>query len=77
MGRITMEEVRANNVCREYKCTTEEPVFKFDRDPYDVVTNSPIIQPVTYCMNHYNERIIAALNSIRWKAERGYRINAF
>jgi len=74
-----MEEVRANNVCREYKCTTEEPVFKFDRDPYDVVTNarvefltahSPIIQPVTYCMNHYNERIIAALNSIRWKAER-------
>lgn len=77
MGRITVLEITANNVCREYKCTTEEPVFKFDRDPYDVVTNSPIIQPVTYCMNHYNERIIAALNSIRWKAERGYRINAF
>ena len=64
MGRIAVLEMVASG-CRGYKCTTKEPVFEFDRDPYDAVTSSPIIQPVIYCMNHYNERVIAALNSMR------------
>ena len=39
--------------------------FEIDRDPYDVVSGSPIIYPVMYCLKHYNERVLAAMKWIR------------
>lgn len=37
-------------------------------DPYDVISNSPILQPAEYCLGCYNRRVIAALQFIQRKA---------
>lgn len=36
-----------------------------DRDPYDHVSWSPLTASRTYCLNCYNERLLAALAFIR------------
>lgn len=43
-------------------CGSKE-AFKIKRDPYDVLTSSPIIQSVDYCLSCYNERVIATIKS--------------
>ena len=48
-------------VCRGCK---GEAIGEVDRDPYDVVSGSPIIYPVKYCLSCYNLRVIGALNYV-------------
>jgi len=38
-----------------------EAVGWVKQDPYDVVSDSPILSEAFYCLAHYNERVIAAL----------------
>lgn len=35
-----------------------------ERDPYDVVSGSPILAVGYYCLNCYNNRVLAALSFI-------------
>lgn len=52
---------RKSKKCRN---CDRDAVGELARDPYDVVSNSPIIQPVEYCLQCYNERVIAAIFSM-------------
>lgn len=40
-------------------------VQHIDMDPYDFVSLSPILTSVDYCLNCYNERILAAFKWIQ------------
>jgi hypothetical protein len=48
------------------KCRTcdQDAIGELARDPYDTISESPIIQPVAYCLRCYNERVIAAIYSM-------------
>ena len=35
--------------------------FLVEKDPYDVVSGSPILAPGYYCLNCYNNRVLAAM----------------
>jgi len=53
-----------------FKCRNCNDIgFEIDEDPYDVVSGSPIVYPVQYCLKHYNERVLAAF---KWIGKHGY-----
>ena len=50
--------------CRGLGCNNDA-IGVVGRDPYDHVSWSPVVNPRSYCLNCYNERILAALAFIR------------
>ena len=50
--------------CRGFGCTNNA-IGVVSPDPYDYVSGSPLLIPGNYCLNCYNERVLAALDFIR------------
>ena len=61
-----MTEARDNAraECQGFACDNDA-IGSVSRDPYDHVSWSPLVTPRDYCLNCYNERILAALEFIR------------
>ena len=60
-GENKMSEFYVGTSCHGRKDCFTTPTFMITEDPYDAVSGSPIMQPTWYCIDHYNERVIAAI----------------
>ena len=47
--------------CRNFQYCGNPADGIIKEDPYDLVSESPILQPVAYCLGCYSERVNAAL----------------
>ena len=59
------------HLCRQ--CGDEPAVGQVHADPYDYISDSPILSPVWYCLRCYNRRVLGALNYLKKSIERECR----
>ena len=64
LGPLFDPNLNLGGKCRGIGCNNA-PIGVVSRDPYDHVSGSPLVTPGTYCLNCYNECILAALEFIR------------
>ena len=50
--------------CQGFACINDA-IGSVNRDPYDHVSWSPLLTSRAYCLNCYNERVLAAFDFIR------------
>ena len=64
LGRLFDPNPNPGGKCKGFDCNNDA-IGVVSPDPYDHVSWSPIVTPRPYCLNCYNERLLAAFEFIR------------
>ena len=65
MQVLTVSNKAETVKCKGFFDCDNDAIGVISRDPYDHVSWSPVVSPRAYCLNCYNERLLAALAFIR------------